>query len=106
MAVWGILALIASAATSSWSRKVVAWTGAALVVALVGATRVYLGAHWPSDVLGGWAAGALWLFVVASADQALRPRGGSGDRPPARTAPGDTLAGAPADRQSLQRPGP
>lgn len=48
----------------------VAW----IVAAAVGCSRVYLGVHWPSDVLAGWAVGALWMLLLLRLIPRLRGR--------------------------------
>ncbi len=52
---------------------------ALLASLLVGASRVYLGVHWPSDVLAGWCAGAAWAMLCWLVVQwVLRRRAGKG----------------------------
>lgn len=48
----------------------IAITGAVLLSLLIGVSRVMVAVHWPSDVIGGWAFGLMWVMAVCH----LRPR--------------------------------
>jgi undecaprenyl-diphosphatase len=58
---FSVVAYVAARHTSSRLVRSTAWAAAALVSALIGLSRIYLGVHYPSDVLAGFAAGVCWL---------------------------------------------
>jgi undecaprenyl-diphosphatase len=53
-AVCGAAAWQCSIRIRSWRARVSIWAVAAMLAALVGISRVYLGVHWATDVIGGW----------------------------------------------------
>jgi undecaprenyl-diphosphatase len=66
---YGVLAAVLAARAGGRIAKWCIWTGAVLLIAMIGFSRVYLGVHYPSDVIAGYCAGAVWVGAVASLDR-------------------------------------
>ena len=47
----------------SWGVNVWIWASAMVATSLIGFSRLYLGVHWATDVVGGWVLGLLWLAL-------------------------------------------
>lgn len=74
---FGFLAYAAIRNLSSWQTKTNAIFAGILIIFFIGLSRLYLGVHYLSDVLGGYLAGAIWLIVgIALAEWSLHKKQG------------------------------
>jgi undecaprenyl-diphosphatase len=55
--------------------KVFVMSAAALIAVIVGISRVYLGVHWPTDVIAGWGVGFAWALACWLVADVLQRRG-------------------------------
>jgi undecaprenyl-diphosphatase len=72
-AVYGSVAALLARAYPARRRAIL--LGACSLVFLIGLSRVYLGVHWITDVLAGWAAGAFIALAASTRARLQRPRG-------------------------------
>ena len=71
-ALYGTLCYVALARRGTTRlRQVLVLVPACVLVAGIGLSRIYLGMHWPTDVLAGWFTGSLWLVTVMAIDRTL-----------------------------------
>lgn len=89
---YGLVAIAVFGATRSQALRALAMLGAFAAIILVAFTRMYLGVHYLSDVLAGFAEGVAWLTICCMGLQAYWHRR---DRRRARPAPGIGAQGEP-----------
>jgi len=71
---YGVLAgLLTTRIQKRWLRVVI-WAAAALLVTGIGFSRIYLGVHWPTDVIAGYAAAAVWVGGLIVLDRLFQHR--------------------------------
>ncbi|MGC2697662.1 MAG: phosphatase PAP2 family protein [Candidatus Angelobacter sp.] len=77
---YGVLAGLLSARIKSRPWRILLWTIAVLLIIAIGLSRIYLGVHYPSDVLAGYLAATVWVGTVIVLDHVRKVRRG----PPAK----------------------
>jgi undecaprenyl-diphosphatase len=70
--VYGMLAYFAVLTLRSWRARTAAVFSAAVLVILIGFSRMYLGVHYFSDVVAGYAAGGVWLSALITGAETIR----------------------------------
>jgi undecaprenyl-diphosphatase len=74
-AIYLTLAVLISSVETRPATRTLAFVVAILLMFVIGVSRVYLGVHWPSDVLAGWCAGAAWALMAWFALAQISPHG-------------------------------
>jgi membrane-associated phospholipid phosphatase len=104
-AVYGMLAALLAAASPSWRRKVTVWAVMVGVIGAVGLSRMYLGVHWLTDVLGGFALGGAWLFALLTVTRTVHQlRNPPSDQPTRAPDPGHPPLPPPLAPNAPKRP--
>lgn len=78
---YGFLIYLISRSSQNKALKWTAIVGLGILIVLIGTSRIYLGAHFPSDVVAGYIAGTIWLILCLLALEWMQWRSNSQVRP-------------------------
>jgi undecaprenyl-diphosphatase len=70
--IYGVLAGLLSHRVRTAALRALIWSLAAVLVLAIGLSRIYLGVHYPSDVVAGYLAAAVWVSALIAADRVRR----------------------------------
>lgn len=91
MAAWGVLAVLVMRSRLPFSVRLAVVAVLGVLIVLIGLSRVWLGVHYPTDVLAGWTAGAVIVLLYARLTRRVSPEPAAAavdaDRGPPRSDP-------------------
>ena len=71
---YGALAAIITVRIEKLWLKILVWLAAVILILLIGISRIYLGVHYPSDILAGFAVGLIWVITIAVGDKLIHAK--------------------------------
>jgi undecaprenyl-diphosphatase len=95
MVAYGVLAVLVGRSRLPARARAAIVIGLGVVVGLIGISRIWLGVHYPTDVLAGWIAGGVIVLVYAALTRRVSPEPAAGavDADPAAQRSGPPAAG-------------
>lgn len=68
---FAVLAALLTRRVARRAARAAVWATAVVLILAISISRVYLGVHYPTDVVAGWGVGFVWVIAVAFGDRAV-----------------------------------